>query len=501
MPITVEIPEHGASVEFPDGTSPEVMQAAMQKQFGVKKQSPPPPPQTSWEKAKGVVGQIWAEPAKLAAEAVYAPVQVGYKALTNFSRVIPAQVKALYETGDSQAAKSAGEEARRNIGTLPNLPFQSKISELIGKHIIEPGARGAAKLLGWEPETVNQLVEATGELLAMAGLKPGISAAKGATNAAVKALADTGLPEKLYSGATKLPLSRAWTKQIGEEGMTKRKQAISAGLEGEVPISELGIEKARNLEKTFRNQVDSVIQQLDQNGTLIPKDRLQAGLSAAQDVADVEGTAYAQKVVDRMYDKRFEKMGRMVQTGERQIPEQFHVDEFGQKIVDAPATIEPIMERQYSPSEMQKIKRHLYKMEDYEKAKLSRGMTSQIKELANKGMAHEAKIALEELHPELKALNAQDASYINLIEALERAVPRINNKDLLGLGAKVLATGTHPYLSIIEHALGLPSVKAKAAFALNRARKIQSSTDKALNAGLATSGVIAEESTNESSNQ
>ena len=73
-------------------------------------------------------------------------------------------------------------------------------------------------------------------------------------------------------------------------------------------------------------------------------------------------------------------------------------------------------------------------------------------------------------------MNKKDASYIALTEALERAVPRIGNKDMVGLGAKVLLTGTHPWLAIMEHAIGLPAVKGKFAFALNRARQLQSKT-------------------------
>lgn len=34
MAITVEVPEHNATIEFPDGTAPEVIQSAMAKQFG-----------------------------------------------------------------------------------------------------------------------------------------------------------------------------------------------------------------------------------------------------------------------------------------------------------------------------------------------------------------------------------------------------------------------------------------------------------------------------------
>lgn len=424
-----------------------------------------PPKKSIGDKAFDVA----AEPFRLGAETIAAPINAVVKAGKGLYG-LGATANAALHGKSLDESLAAGTEAigNRNAVTSPLEP--SKTGQAIGA-VVQPAIKKAGEVTG-HPELVNSAMEAGGDIASLFAIKPGVNAAAGAVKNTMKTVAKTQLPEKLYASAAKLPLSKAWTKQLGESGMTKRKAAISAGLEGKVPISEAGIAKAKGLELAHRSAVDSVVAELDKTGRLIPKEKLRSGLGEAYKVADTEGTSSAESMVDRLYDKRFEKMGKMVKTGDKQIPAKYRTDDFGQQVLVEPARVEPIMERQYKPSEIQAIKRHLYKMENYEKQKLSRGLGSQLKELGNKGMAHEAKVALEELHPALKALNKKDAAYINLIEALERAVPRIQNNNVIGLGAKVLATGTHPWAAILEHTLGLPSVKAKFAFALNRARKV-----------------------------
>ncbi len=359
----------------------------------------------------------------------------------------------------------------------------SMTSQALSKHVLQPGVNALGNATG-QPELVQGAVEAGGDIAALVGLKPALSAGGGIAKNVLKTVADTQLPEKLYASAVKLPLSKAWTKEIGPEGMSKRKMAVTAGLEGKVPSTEVGIAKAKNLEKNYRAVVDSAVTGLDKTGRMIPKERLRDGLAEAYKVAGTEGTEAAERIVNSLYSKRFEKMGTMVKTGERQIPDP----------TSGGFKTEPIYDRQYKPSEIQQIKRHLYKMENYERQKLSRGLSSQLKELGNKGMAHEAKTALEEMNPELKGLNEKDAAYINLVDALERSVPRIQNKDMAGLGFKILLTGSRPGMAILELVSGAPRVKAAVAIALNKARKL-GKAPVAKNAAKAAASGIAKTAT------
>lgn len=418
-----------------------------------------------WSTVGSNMASDLAEPFRLVGEAAVAPINAvkrGYEGLQGIGATVGA-----YAGGAT--LDEALQEGSRQIGPRRDIPAPfgpSKTMQHIGQNYITPVMNQAKKIPG-VGDYVEPALEAGGDIASLMALNPMLSAGKGTFKAGMKAVGETQAPERLYASAIKLPLSKKWTRELGPDGMTKRKEAVRAGLDGEVPPTEFGVAKAKNLEKSFRGKVDAVVAELDNSGGLIPKEKLRAGLEDAYSVAGTEGTAAAERIVNSLYDKRFEKWGQMVKTGEQTIPEKKGM--FGEVI--EPARVEPIMERQYKPSEMQAIKRHLYKMENYERAKLSRGLGSQLKELGNKGMAHEAKVALEELHPELKNLNRQDAAYVGLVDALETSVPKLQNRDIAGIGAKILLAGSHPVLGLVEHLVGLPRVKARLAFALNKARK------------------------------
>lgn len=427
-----------------------------------------PKKQGFWGKLGSRIGSDAMEPVRLATETVLAPVN----AVRRGAQGLKGMASGLGAYAGGATTDEALMEANKALGPRDDIknPFgASKTSEYLGENVVNPLANQARKIPG-VGDYVDPILEAGGDIASLFGVKPGIAAVKGVGTGAFKAVAGTQAPERLYASAAKMPLSKAWTKELGPEAITKRKEAVRAGLEGEVPINDMGIQKAKNLEKEFRGKVDGVIADLDATGVLIPKDKLKAGLAGAYEVAGIEGTAAAERIVNNLYN-RFEKKGQLVKTGEQQIPAVYEITDMGDRILKSPARIESIMERQYKPSEIQAIKRHLYKMENYERMKLSRGLGSQLKELGNKGMAREAKVALEELFPDLKKLNRQDAAYVNLVDALERAVPRLQNKDIMGLGTKVLLTGAHPVMGIVEHIVGLPAMKGRLAFALNRARK------------------------------
>ncbi len=355
----------------------------------------------------------------------------------------------------------AGSDVIGKRDNVPSLLDPSKSGQFIGQHVVQPVVGELGKAVG-SPELAQTLVEGAGDIASLYGLK-GVG---GLGKSALKSVAETSLPEKIYSSVSKMPTSKAWTRTLGEEAMSKRNAAIAAGLEGEVPVSEFGIAKAKSLELAHRIAVDDAVNQLDTTGTLIPKSQLKAGLQKAYETAGYEGDA-ATKFVDSLYDKKFANKGELLPNGERV----------------------------YKPSEIQDIKQHLYKQANYESTKLSRGVASQLRELGTKGMAREAKLALEDLNPELKALNAKDAAYINLTEALEKAVGRMGNKDLVGLGTKVLMSGGNPLKALADHLVGLATVKGRLAFALNRARKLQTQPlgKSALQAGAGLAGSVTQQ--------
>jgi len=104
---------------------------------------------------------------------------------------------------------------------------------------------------------------------------------------------------------------------------------------------------------------------------------------------------------------------------------------------------------------------------------------------AQKSLARGIKEELEAQFPEIKGLNAQQAKFYNLDGALERAVNRIQNRDLLSLGGKIaVGTGVGAATGGLEHAgtgaiaalalhyvMSDPLVQSRLAIMLNKAGK------------------------------
>jgi hypothetical protein len=78
------------------------------------------------------------------------------------------------------------------------------------------------------------------------------------------------------------------------------------------------------------------------------------------------------------------------------------------------------------------------------------------------------------IYPQLKGINRDYPEWKYLQEAIERAVGREGNKDMIGLGSKVLFNRNVP-AALLDKILGIPTVKARLAFALKSAATIEKS--------------------------
>jgi len=91
-------------------------------------------------------------------------------------------------------------------------------------------------------------------------------------------------------------------------------------------------------------------------------------------------------------------------------------------------------------------------------------------------MARGAKEEIVAQIPELAELNAKDSTLINLEKVLFKAVNRIENRDLIGIGVpiKLAAGATAGHLgSIVGTIIGMadtPQIKARLAIAMYKAR-------------------------------
>ena len=123
-----------------------------------------------------------------------------------------------------------------------------------------------------------------------------------------------------------------------------------------------------------------------------------------------------------------------------------------------------------TPQQLQEFKADAYKRIDFGRAPEKPSLA---KEEAYRAMAGSARQSLEEFMPELRDINAQYGSLRELQPNLQKAVGRIENRDLLGLGATA-KTGAGGALGGIPGALvgfgqsllDSPKIKGKAALEL-----------------------------------
>jgi hypothetical protein len=242
--------------------------------------------------------------------------------------------------------------------------------------------------------------------------------------------------ERIYGSASKMPLSKKWVSQLPREEISKRERAIQEGIESEVPVSKFGAQKARNISENSKTNVESIVDRLTAQGLTVDTEKLlEEGLKDAYKAAAASNDpAAAKNLVDEWANTY--RTGKGMKMTPRQVQDS---KLFNQK------------QSQYAPSETQAAHR-------------------QVGQAISKGMAHQAMLMLENLEPDLQKLNRSSAAYHDLEEAINRAYSREGNTNIVGLGTKALAAGSHPVLAAIDHVLGLPYVKTKLSFALARAR-------------------------------
>jgi hypothetical protein len=300
----------------------------------------------------------------------------------------------------------------------------------------------------------------TGEALASGSMYTNpITLASAPINVGVNALAKTGLPERLYGSAIKLPLSKKWLKELPREDINRRQRAVTAGLDENVPPSEYGAAKAKRLWTNSKNVVDGIVDDMTTKGVKFDTDKLLSeGLKDAYTKAlDTNDSLGSTKIID-----------------------------------DFAAIYKANKGPTMTPREVQNNKRFNQKQANYE-AQNTQGGDTQIKQSMYKGMANATMKALEE-GTDLRSLNRTTSAYKDLEEAITRAYSREGNTNMAKLGTKILIGSTHPTLGILDHILGLPYVKYRLATAINQARKtpmtMTGNTGNVINAGYQAGRVI-----------
>jgi len=350
----------------------------------------------------------------------------------------------------SPVAEALGLAGGALAGGGPANPAGAVVGAGLGYGLAKRGERWADIALGnKKPDgVVSQVNEGLKNVGTGAAIEAGGQLAGKAIETALPAL--KGAAEKLYGSATKMPLSKKWVQTLPGKEVSDRQAAIGAGLENKVYSSAYGISKAKNLEKQTRGIVDDVINRGSLSGETAPTEEIiQKGLAKAFKRASKSSDPVGAKAIVENVAEKFRAHGDTIKL-----------------------------------SDLNDIKRQLYDEVKWGGSEQT-ALVGQITTMGKKGLAKSAKEYMEQLHPELKSLNQKDAAYIKLTEALERAVGREQNKDVIGLAAKALAVRSIP-MAIFESTLGHPYMKQSLAFALIKASKMKGSSVKPL----VTSGAI-----------
>ncbi len=122
----------------------------------------------------------------------------------------------------------------------------------------------------------------------------------------------------------------------------------------------------------------------------------------------------------------------------------------------------------------QKIKQTIYALN-----RKAYGDLKSIQIESNKALARGIREEIERVHPEIKALNAKDKSMIELEDAIESSIKRIDKRDIVGIGTTIAATAGASVTAspvggftagMVRWAMDHPKLKAALGIAINKSR-------------------------------
>lgn len=277
------------------------------------------------------------------------------------------------------------------------------------------------------------------------GAGAGESTGIGLNLAGPKALKDVNLPALPGAKAVSERMYQSALKPVPSTPANQVRSMVQTGLKAEIPVSEAGQAKLAGLISDLGDKVKTEV--------------------ASNPNATVNKFAVASRLSDTA--KKFST---------QVAPESDlkSISDVGQEFLEnQPGKIPATEAQALKQGTYQQLKSKAY-------GELKSGTIE-----AQKALARGIKEELETQFPEIKGLNAQEAKFIGLDRALERAVNRINNRDLLSLGGKIAVgagagaatgglehAGTGAIAALAMHyALTDPLVQSRLAIALSKTSK------------------------------
>jgi hypothetical protein len=355
---------------------------------------------------------------------------IGNLALGVAEKAIPGgpypQEKYADALGDYYANRYGSKDAF--LKELQNNPA-SVLSDL--SMFVTGGASGAAKLASLSKAGAKAAPAL--EKVAQVGtaIDPLNLAANTTMYGASKAI-PTSIAPMMYESAAK------WSTKLGPE---ERAAITETALKNQIPLTYEGLGKVQSKLGDLGDKMDNLITNATDQNIKIP----------------------ATKVLESLKDVKKQSGGFKIEAGQdikeiNNIEKQFKTYLKQNKITSV------------TPQQLQDFKADAYKRIDFGRAPEKPSLA---KEQAYRSMAESARTSLEGFMPELRDINAQYGALKDLQPNLQKAVGRIENRDLMGLSATA-KTGAGGALGGIPGAvigfgqslLDNPKIKGKAALEL-----------------------------------
>lgn len=432
---TVTMPD-GTKVEMPDNPSPELLGRleSFRKSQPIQQKTAQLPLSAS-DVAKGFVANIPSSAlsaAKSIGTTIAHPLKtaeaIGDIAAGGIEKAVGAELQPEAKSFDALTGMLKNrygsiENTKKTIATDP-VGFMMDLSTVLGgtgSLLKTAGKVGDISSLAKTGEVVGEIGNAVNPI-SLAGV-----VARGAT----KAVASTGLPERLYGSAVK------FSTTLKPEARAAR---IKTGIIERIVPSKEGLSKLRDTVEGVNNEIKGIINNASKTGDTLKADEI---ITRLDDLKSFYSNAAApQNFIDDI-DKLAEQF------------KGFH----GESIPVETA---------------QKIKQTTYQ--------IIRKHYGELKSVSIEGQKAIARGIKEELvlkYPELAKLNARESSLLSLEESIVKAVSRLENRDMIGIGSTI-ATTAGTAATGVPHA-GLltgigralwdhPKVKSRIAFALQTAR-------------------------------
>lgn len=247
--------------------------------------------------------------------------------------------------------------------------------------------------------------------------------------ATAEAIGNSRLPQKLYQSALKPTWSMA--KKNGLE-------MLDTGLKEQIPVSAEGMSIVEGKIKNLQKQISDGIQQNAAKGRTVDSSKVLASLDDLEDF--YKNTAAPKKSLETLQAIR---------------------DQF----------------TQYHGQQIPLDKAQQIKINTYQELKQAYGEMASAKVEGLKQVTRGLKEQIESVFPEVKGLNEQQSKLLDLDGALHRAVWRIENHQMMGIGSPLAAAGGHAIMGGPGAAVGFvgklllddPTIKSKLAIKLAQA--------------------------------